>query len=38
MITGSSDGIGLEFAMKLLNMNFNLIMHARNKNKIEEVL
>jgi short-subunit dehydrogenase len=38
MITGSSDGIGLAFAKKLLEINYNLIMHARNKNKMEEIL
>jgi len=35
-ITGSSDGIGLEFAVQLAKRGFNIIMLARNRQKMNE--
>jgi len=37
LITGASDGIGLETAKKLSSMGHHLIIHGRNKSKIETV-
>ena len=38
IITGSSDGIGLETAKELLNSNGKVIFACRNKNKTEEII
>ena len=38
IVTGSSDGIGLETAKDLLNSNAKVIFACRNKNKTEEII
>lgn len=35
IITGSTDGIGYEFAKKLAKLNFNLVMIGRNEDKLK---
>ena len=37
LITGSSDGIGLELARELLAQGFNVFLHGRNASKLEGV-
>jgi 17beta-estradiol 17-dehydrogenase / very-long-chain 3-oxoacyl-CoA reductase len=37
LITGSSDGIGLELARELLGQGFNVFLHGRNDAKLEGV-
>lgn len=37
LITGASSGIGKDFAIKLSNMGYDLILVARNKKKLNEV-
>jgi len=37
LITGSTDGIGLETARTLVSMGHNLLIHGRNPAKLEEV-
>ena len=37
LITGASDGIGLGFAQELAQRGFNVILHGRNKQKLENV-
>ena len=37
VITGSSDGIGKEWALQLAAKGFNLVMVARNRDKMEAV-
>lgn len=37
LITGASDGIGLELARELLAQGFNVFIHGRNKEKLESV-
>ncbi|KAF4549368.1 Very-long-chain 3-oxoacyl-CoA reductase-like protein [Elsinoe fawcettii] len=37
LVTGSSDGIGLGFAEELASQGFNVILHGRNKDKLEKV-
>ena len=38
IVTGSSDGIGLETAKELLNSNAKVIFACRNKNKTESII
>lgn len=38
IITGATDGIGLEFAKKFYDNNWNLILVSRNENKLESVI
>ncbi len=38
LITGSTDGIGEETALKLAGKNYKIIIHGRNKKKAEKVL
>ena len=38
MITGATDGIGLETAKKLILENHHLIVHGRSKEKLEKVI
>ena len=38
IVTGSSDGIGLETAKDLLNFNAKVIFACRNKNKTEGII
>jgi short-subunit dehydrogenase len=35
VITGSSDGIGLEFANQFASRGFNIVMIARNQERLE---
>lgn len=37
LVTGSSDGIGLELARELLAQGFNLFLHGRNEAKLKGV-
>ena len=37
VITGASDGIGKEFAIKLASLGFNIVLMARNKDKTSRV-
>jgi 17beta-estradiol 17-dehydrogenase / very-long-chain 3-oxoacyl-CoA reductase len=37
LVTGSSDGIGLELARELLAQGFNVLIHGRNETKLEGV-
>jgi len=37
LVTGASDGIGLAFATTLASRGFNLILHGRNSEKLENV-
>ena len=37
LITGSTDGIGLETAKILVSQGHNVLIHGRNLSKIEEV-
>ena len=37
LITGASSGIGLSFAKVLAEQNYELILVARNRRKLEEV-
>jgi len=37
LVTGASDGIGLAFATTLASRGFNLVLHGRNSNKLENV-
>lgn len=37
LITGASSGIGYEMAVELANKKFNLILVARNENKLKEI-
>jgi 17beta-estradiol 17-dehydrogenase / very-long-chain 3-oxoacyl-CoA reductase len=37
LVTGASDGIGLELARELLAQGFNVFIHGRNKSKLEGV-
>jgi short-subunit dehydrogenase len=37
LVTGSSDGIGLELARELLAQGFNVLVHGRNETKLEGV-
>jgi 17beta-estradiol 17-dehydrogenase / very-long-chain 3-oxoacyl-CoA reductase len=37
LVTGSSDGIGKGFAEELLDAGFNVLLHGRNKEKLERV-
>ena len=37
LVTGSSDGIGLELARELLAQGFNIFLHGRNASKLEAV-
>jgi len=37
LVTGASDGIGLELARELLAQGFNVLVHGRNKTKLEGV-
>lgn len=36
LVTGSSDGIGLGFAHELARAGFNIILHGRNRAKLED--
>ncbi|GAM88409.1 hypothetical protein ANO11243_064420 [Dothideomycetidae sp. 11243] len=38
LVTGASDGIGLAFTEALLQRGFNVIMHGRNKAKLERIV
>lgn len=38
LITGCTDGIGLEFAKQFTELGFNLYLIARNPNKLERVI
>ena len=38
LITGASDGIGLGFAQELSKEGFNVVLHGRNKEKLEGVM
>lgn len=38
VVTGGSDGIGLELCHQLAEQGFNICMMARNKNKMDEKL
>ena len=38
IVTGSSDGIGLETAKDLINSNANVIFACRNKSKTENII
>jgi 17beta-estradiol 17-dehydrogenase / very-long-chain 3-oxoacyl-CoA reductase len=37
LVTGASDGIGLAFVHELLNRDFNVLLHGRNKSKLEKL-
>lgn len=37
MVTGASEGIGREFALQLAAKGFNVLVAARNANKLEEL-
>lgn len=37
LLTGATDGIGLETAKMLVSMNHNLLLHGRNRSKLEKV-
>ena len=37
LITGSTDGIGLETAKLLVNQGHHVLLHGRNPSKLEEV-
>ena len=37
LVTGASDGIGQGFAQELCRQGFNVILHGRNKQKLEKV-
>lgn len=37
LITGSTDGIGLETVKRLANQGHHILLHGRNKNKVEQV-
>ena len=37
LVTGASDGIGLAFAEELLSRHINVVLHGRNKSKLESV-
>lgn len=37
LVTGSSDGIGLELARELLAQGFNVFLHGRNETKLQSV-
>ncbi|KAF2151894.1 putative short chain dehydrogenase/reductase [Myriangium duriaei CBS 260.36] len=37
LVTGASDGIGLGFVEALLQRHFNVLMHGRNKEKLERI-
>lgn len=37
LVTGASDGIGLELARELLAQGFNVLVHGRNETKLEGV-
>ncbi len=38
LITGSTDGIGLQTAIELLNRNFHVIFHGRNQQRLKRAL
>lgn len=38
LVTGASDGIGKGFAFELAHRGFNVILHGRNRSKLESVL
>jgi len=38
LITGSTDGIGLQTAIELLRRNFFVIMHGRNKQRLQKAM
>lgn len=37
LVTGASDGIGRAFSAELLSRGFNVLLHGRNKEKLERV-
>ena len=37
LVTGSTDGIGLETARMLVSLGHNVLLHGRNQAKLEEV-
>lgn len=38
LITGATDGIGLETAKKLVSMGHDILLHGRNRSKLEKVV
>ena len=36
VVTGASDGIGLAFCKQLAGLGFNVLLHGRNRAKLEE--
>ncbi|MFW9952232.1 MAG: SDR family NAD(P)-dependent oxidoreductase, partial [Candidatus Thorarchaeota archaeon] len=38
LITGSTDGIGREAAIQLVNKGYNIIIHGRNEKKLEATI
>ena len=37
LITGASSGLGKDFAFKLSEMGYDLVLVARSKNKLEDI-